>query len=240
MKVADLLVPHDLSPLGDRTLARIARMGLAAERVHLAHVLPRFDRRHPAVLYSRDEDEPRRAHALATLRDRASIAPFPDAVPHVVIGDPAVRIVDLARELGVGLIAMSTHGRTGVQRMLLGSVAEHVVRFAPCPVLVLPAAVTEAEAAATPIEATAPSGDAPDQLEAIVDEVCARVAARDGFLTALYVGLPRGGDEAWWEEALTARLARAGVAFVDLGFSRIAGPTAEILDVRFEERFFPG
>jgi nucleotide-binding universal stress UspA family protein len=44
-------------------------------------------------------------------------------------------ILRRARQLGVDLIAVTTHGRTGVDRMLLGSVAEEVLRRAPCPVL---------------------------------------------------------------------------------------------------------
>jgi nucleotide-binding universal stress UspA family protein len=50
-------------------------------------------------------------------------------------GNPADAIVRLAEERGVDLIVMGTHGRTGLQHVLLGSVAEKVVRLAPCPVL---------------------------------------------------------------------------------------------------------
>jgi len=44
-------------------------------------------------------------------------------------------IVARAEELHAELIVMGTHGRTGVKRMVLGSVADHVVRHAPCPVV---------------------------------------------------------------------------------------------------------
>ena len=53
-------------------------------------------------------------------------------------GHPGNLIVDTARKLGVGLIITSTHGRTGFKRAFLGSTAEHVVRYAPCPVLTVP------------------------------------------------------------------------------------------------------
>jgi nucleotide-binding universal stress UspA family protein len=53
----------------------------------------------------------------------------------VVAGDSADTIVQMAGELAVDLIVMGTHGRTGLQHVLLGSVAEKVVRLAPCPVL---------------------------------------------------------------------------------------------------------
>ncbi len=52
-------------------------------------------------------------------------------------GEPATEIVRLAHERSVDLIVISTHGRTGLQRMLFGSTAESVVRRAPCPVLVV-------------------------------------------------------------------------------------------------------
>lgn len=56
-------------------------------------------------------------------------------VPFLHNGDPRDGIVNVARELHADLIVMGTHGRRGIARALLGSVAEHVVRTAPCPVL---------------------------------------------------------------------------------------------------------
>ena len=73
--------------------------------------------------------------ALVQLRDL-----IPDACTtpwHVEVasGDPATAIVRTARDLGADLIIMGTHGRTGLSHILLGSVAEKVVRHASCPVL---------------------------------------------------------------------------------------------------------
>ena len=53
-------------------------------------------------------------------------------------GDPASETVRVAQETGADLIVMGTHGRTGFQRLVLGSVAETVLRRAPCPVLTVP------------------------------------------------------------------------------------------------------
>jgi nucleotide-binding universal stress UspA family protein len=50
-------------------------------------------------------------------------------------GDPATAILEIAKETGSDLIALGTHGRTGLGRLLMGSVAEKVVRGATCPVL---------------------------------------------------------------------------------------------------------
>ena len=50
---------------------------------------------------------------------------------------PQLEIVEAARELGVDLIIISTHGRKGITRMVFGSTTERVVRRAPCPVLIV-------------------------------------------------------------------------------------------------------
>ena len=61
--------------------------------------------------------------------------PTVKCVHRMETGDPAAEIVRVADEEGVDLIVMSTHGRTGLTRMLMGSVAELVVRRASCPVM---------------------------------------------------------------------------------------------------------
>jgi nucleotide-binding universal stress UspA family protein len=50
-------------------------------------------------------------------------------------GEPATGIVSAARAMESDLIVMGTHGRTGLGRLLMGSVAENVLRTAPCPVV---------------------------------------------------------------------------------------------------------
>ena len=55
----------------------------------------------------------------------------------VLLGEPAHGITDYAQEKGAQLIVVPSHGRTGLTRLLIGSVAERVVRLAHCPVLVL-------------------------------------------------------------------------------------------------------
>ena len=54
-----------------------------------------------------------------------------------LMGDPGHGIVDQANEIGADLILMPSHGRTGFSRLLLGSVAERVMRYAECPVMIL-------------------------------------------------------------------------------------------------------
>jgi nucleotide-binding universal stress UspA family protein len=88
------------------------------------------------------------------------IRPVDTRIPvhHVFLeGDPATEIVRYAVDAGVDLIVMGTHGRTGLERLLMGSVAEKVMRDAPCSVLVvklpkgIPAPVTrDVEVAVSP------------------------------------------------------------------------------------------
>lgn len=56
---------------------------------------------------------------------------------HARIGSPATEILSLAQEVGADLIFIGTHGYTGIKHLMLGSVAEHVVREAQCPVMVV-------------------------------------------------------------------------------------------------------
>ncbi len=56
---------------------------------------------------------------------------------HLVQGSPAEEIVSVAHQQGVDLLVMGTHGRTGLKRVLMGSVAESAMRHADCPVLTL-------------------------------------------------------------------------------------------------------
>lgn len=75
-------------------------------------------------------------HELAEFL-RAEVPPAPVAAS-VRTGDPAYEIVAAAREWNADLIVTGTHGRSGLGRMFLGSVAETVIRTAPCAVLVVP------------------------------------------------------------------------------------------------------
>lgn len=75
-------------------------------------------------------------HELAEFL-RAQVPP-PPTTPSVRTGDPAHEIVAAAREWEADLIVMGTHGRRGIGRVFLGSVAETVVRHAPCAALVIP------------------------------------------------------------------------------------------------------
>jgi universal stress protein A len=68
---------------------------------------------------------------------RKSLDPDLKATAVLRVGNPHVEIVRAARDLDADLIILSTHGRTGLSHVLMGSTSERVVRHAGCPVLVL-------------------------------------------------------------------------------------------------------
>jgi nucleotide-binding universal stress UspA family protein len=82
----------------------------------------------------------RRQHEAATRHLEELAATIEDAPPvelHVVDGPAAHAIVDAATTLNADVIVIATHGRSGLRRALLGSVADHVLHHAACPVLLV-------------------------------------------------------------------------------------------------------
>ncbi len=76
-------------------------------------------------------------HALDELARAAQAAGDVPFQPILAEGIPKRDIVEIAREQGAGLLVVGSHGRTGLERALMGSVAEFAVRHAPCDVLVV-------------------------------------------------------------------------------------------------------
>ena len=138
-----ILVPTDFSPPSDAALeyARLLAAKFGAS-LRLLHVIDDpsassdfvADGFAPSTQSIREElladARDRLAHVM-NLADRAHLHAMADAV----IGMPAAAIVDYAAATGTSLIVMGTHGRTGLAHLLMGSVAEQVVRTAGCPVL---------------------------------------------------------------------------------------------------------
>jgi nucleotide-binding universal stress UspA family protein len=93
----------------------------------------------PAVIYAGGvvppDPWPGIEEAQAKLRELESQAPGVRVESQVMEGDPVDMILRAAKETNSDVIIMGTHGRTALARLLLGSVAEGVIRKAPCPVL---------------------------------------------------------------------------------------------------------
>jgi len=150
--IKTIVAPTDFSPSGEAAVqfATSLARGLGASLVLVyaadAAVSYGLDTIHPVLI------EPDFA-ALEELL--AGAGPGDGSVPcrrRVVEGDPADVILRVADEEKADLIVMGTHGRTGLTRLLMGSVAESVLRRADCPVLTYrnPAATPAAQTSGTP------------------------------------------------------------------------------------------
>ncbi len=83
-----------------------------------------------------EEAKSRSRVLLEQLRDQR-LDGYPKCELLVEIGDPYEQLTAIATRRRVDLIITSTHGRTGIQHLVLGSVAEKIIRHAPCPVFVV-------------------------------------------------------------------------------------------------------
>jgi len=150
MDISNVLFATDFSETAERAGRFAADLAKTlGARLHVLHVAPRY-----AAAGAAAERVDAESAALARRGVETEAA--------LLTGHSAAGIVRYAREHAIGLIAMGTHGRTGVSRALQGSVAEAVVRRAGCPVVTVPPA---AAAAATPA--------LPDEVEAAWRSTCA-------------------------------------------------------------------
>jgi nucleotide-binding universal stress UspA family protein len=134
-----IMVPFDFSETADAALAWAADLrattgGPPLEIIHAVDARPLGTPELPVNPALPDEDETRRLEQM--MRDAAARHHAAATVRVVVQLSEVPRVVtDAAQELRADLIVMGTHGLTGLRRLLLGSVAEHVVRHAHCPVV---------------------------------------------------------------------------------------------------------
>jgi len=133
-----IVVPYDFSPASRNALAWAAELHrtTGGPPLRLIHTIDRLAGGTPEMLAVAvpTEDELRRFEALLV---EAAAEEQVAATAEVLLGSgsPGAAILDAIRAAGCDLVVMGTHGRTGVRRMLLGSVAEHIVRHADCPVV---------------------------------------------------------------------------------------------------------
>ena len=134
--MATVLFPTDFSTASDAALSHAEALAKqSGAELLIVHV------EEPPLAYGGGElyyglPEPtsdRIQKMLADVRPQDAAVKFKHLL---VMGDPAGEIVRIADEEKVDSIVLGTHGRTGLSRLLMGSVAEGVVRRAPCPVLV--------------------------------------------------------------------------------------------------------
>jgi nucleotide-binding universal stress UspA family protein len=137
-----IFVPYDFSDNARQALAWAAELHRAiraTEPVRLAHVISTLSVGAPDSVIGMLVPTPEEIATLERDMTAAAAQAEVSAIPQVVIRPlpTAELVVAAATEANADLIVMGTHGRTGVKRLVLGSVAEHVVRHARCPVVTI-------------------------------------------------------------------------------------------------------
>jgi nucleotide-binding universal stress UspA family protein len=134
-----VVVAFDFSPSAEYALARAVDVAARAPQ-HVLHVVATLDERAGVLrgISYRDAD-----HVQLLVRERVtaafagrSTASEVQFFVHARIGKPSEEILALARDVGADLIFIGSHGKVGLERLLLGSTCERVVREAHCPVMV--------------------------------------------------------------------------------------------------------
>jgi nucleotide-binding universal stress UspA family protein len=134
--VRNILVPTDFSETSDVALRHAVDAARTYRaRLYLLHVPGKTGEDFEADFPIGRFETTVRDRLAAFLSEEEIAALRPEYA--LRIGTPAEEIVHYAQDREIDLIVMGTHGRRGVAHLLLGSVAEHVVRTAPCPVLLV-------------------------------------------------------------------------------------------------------
>ncbi|HYA94577.1 MAG TPA: universal stress protein [Thermodesulfobacteriota bacterium] len=132
-----ILVPLDGSECAENVLPMVERLAtelkasIALLRVAYAYTFPGTDPTEAEVKVVREAEE-----YLRKIEDRLKAKGF-KVDSHVRYGHDAEEILDHAAEKDIDFIAMTTHGRSGVKRFLLGSVAEKLLRHSPKPIFLV-------------------------------------------------------------------------------------------------------
>jgi nucleotide-binding universal stress UspA family protein len=137
LKKNKVLVPIDFSDVSFTSLAPALEFVEDMSHLHIIHVLLPLSVVDPGAIWQTVTPESRQHHTESVLKDKLNQLGYSNLPIKVSIGTPSHEIVDYAKENNIELIVMPTHGSTGVKRVLMGSVAEQVVRLSHCPVLLL-------------------------------------------------------------------------------------------------------
>ena len=141
MQIRKILVPYDFSQHSEHALdwaiALAEKWQARLELVHAVHPLPQTAAFSQDV-YARSEQKQLATaqESLEAIRVKKTEGTAVLLDCHVHRGMPSQAICDEAKAQKTDLIVMGSHGRTGLSHVLIGSIAEWVTRYAPCPVLV--------------------------------------------------------------------------------------------------------
>lgn len=132
-----VLVPTDFSEPSVEAIQTARELVENDADLTVLYVLEPLEYAAPASLFGDFDPDARKARATKFLDEFLARHELSGLTCEIVIGNPGLKITEYASEHGIKLIVMPSHGYHGLKRILLGSVAERVLRHAECPVLVL-------------------------------------------------------------------------------------------------------
>ncbi len=132
-----ILVPWDFSEMSKDALEKAVEIADSPTQIEVVIVTPYPSAVEPSVVWGTYSEDEITENLSESFRKEIPEDKYPGIKFTSFFGDPGSQIARRAKEIGAGLIVISSHGRTGIRRFLMGSVAERVVRLSPCPVLVL-------------------------------------------------------------------------------------------------------
>jgi len=132
-----VLVPVDFSKVSLEAVDVALDFVSDPSGVYVLHVARELNPNDPAVLWGTVDDNKRLEEGKTALKDAFSGPAYDKLHFETLLGEPGSKIVKYAKGIGAELIVMPSHGRKGFKHMVIGSVAERVLRTSACPVLVL-------------------------------------------------------------------------------------------------------
>ena len=133
-----VLVPYDFSAHSRVAVDKALAIADSPSQVHILHVLPTFIPLAPEGFpVEAIDDNVRLEYTQKALDEEFADLRYAQCTKELIIGDPGSTCADRAKAIGADLIVIPSHGRSGITRLVLGSVAERVVRLSQVPVLVI-------------------------------------------------------------------------------------------------------
>src|SRR5262245_18439412 len=132
-----VIVPVDFSPESLAAVDVGRQLVDSPEHLHVVHVIIDITPLEAGEVWGVIDPQARIQQVLKLLQEKLADEKYRGVHTAVLLGEPAHGIANYAQEKHAELVVIPSHGRTGITRLLIGSVAERVVRLAHCPVLVL-------------------------------------------------------------------------------------------------------
>jgi nucleotide-binding universal stress UspA family protein len=139
-----ILVPLDGSDVAEQVLPHVQSLAMSSTKITLLRSVPRIpshtidlDRTAPSPLAALRAHEAEAQTYLDSVAEKLRTNGIQVATIVIEQNDPHEAIIDFALANGIDIIAMATHGRSGLGRLIFGSVAEQILHQSPLPLLVV-------------------------------------------------------------------------------------------------------